>query len=341
MSKDVRTFHQHKMHKELKDIYEKQRKGFWLPTDPDLTKDKSDLDNMNENMSNFAKFLSAFFAVSDNLVNINLSDRIDNFVEKYIPEQFRYETYLNFHFQVAIEDIHSEQYSAFLENYCNSYIDSELSMKKFNGKSEKDYYIDCVNNFITIKEKADFILDIINKDENGEYIISNPLEMLIYCMCVERINFSASFAGAFYFKSMGLLTGFTNANELISRDEGMHCEVLRILYNIVKDETDFKVDIDKIQEIVRKSCEIEKRFADEALPENIPNMNSKLMKEYVEYIGDHMLNSINIPKIYNTKNPFTFMDNLSLEVKTSFFEQRVTNYTKSNNDSNFEIDADI
>ncbi len=340
----IRTFHQFKMHPELKELYEKQRKSFWLPSEPDLTKDKSDLDNMNKDMSNFAKFLSAFFAISDNLVNINLSDRINNFVNKYIPEKFQYETNLNFNFQIAMEDIHSEQYSAFLQNYCNDYIDSLHPFYDENNNliSEKEYYINCVKNFPTIKEKANFILDIINKDNDNNYLISNPLEFLTYCMCVERISFSASFAGAFYFKTLGLLSGFTNANELISRDEGMHCEVLRVLFEIVKLEGNYELNINNIQNIVRKCCDIEKRFVDESLPEKIPNMNSNLMKEYVEYISDHLLTSIHIPKIYNTLNPFHFMENLSLETKTSFFEQRVTNYSKSENKNNtFEIDDDI
>jgi ribonucleotide reductase beta subunit family protein with ferritin-like domain len=327
----IRTFHQNKLHPELKHIYEKQRDSFWTPKDPDLSKDRDDLNNMSEDMSKFAKFLSAFFALSDNIVNINLGDRIDNFVEKYIPEQFRYETYLNFNFQIAMEDIHSEQYSLFLENYCVG--------------DEKEYYINAVNNFPTIKEKTDFILDIIKKDPiTNEYINNNPLEFLVYCMCVERIGFSASFAGAFYFKTLNLLKGFTNANEYINRDEGMHCEVLRILYEIVLNHNpEYVTDtfILDIQNIVRKACDIEQRFVDEALPNNIPNMNSKLMKEYVMYISDHLLSSINIPKIYNVSNPFNFMDNMSLDTKTSFFEQRVTSYSKSDTGNSFELDDNI
>lgn len=323
------TFHQYNMHPKLLDLYNKQRKSFWLPTDPDLTKDRDDLLNMDINMSKFAKFLSAFFAVSDNLVNINLGDRINNFVEKYIPEEYQYEVNLNFHFQVAIEDIHSEQYSLFLENYCNN--------------DEKEYYINSIKNFPTIKEKSDFILNIIKKNDNNEYIMNDPLEFIVSCMCVERIGFSASFAGAFYFRTLGILNGFTNANELISRDEGMHCDVLGVIYEILYDKsTQNKTNlIERIHNIVRNACDIEKRFAKEALPERLPNMNENLMCDYAEYISDHLLTSINIPKLYNTKNPFNFMDNLSLPVKTSFFEKRVTQYSRGIASSAFSLDEDI
>ena len=308
----VRTTHQEKRHKALWDLYIKQRTSLWFPEEVDLSLDCNDLKKMPAEWQHFVKFLCAFFAVSDALVNVNIEDRLKYFVDKY-ASKYKMELNYNWHFQEAMEDIHAEQYSLLLETYCAD-------------EEEKKKYINCIENFSTIKEKANFILSI---DE--EKYQHNPLYIVVASACVERISFSASFAGVFWFSSMNLLPGLVAANSLIIKDEGIHCDINTTLFNqLVEDDPSLLNPevIREIENIVRNACDIEKRFAEEALPKNLPNMNASLMKQYVEYIGDNLLNAIGLGNIYNTENPFEFMNNISLQTKTSFFEKTSLEYKK-------------
>lgn len=321
----IRTTHQRPINKELWDLLEKQRGCFWLAKHPDLSADLKDIKFMPKEWANFAKFLSAFFAVSDSLVNVSLEDRLKYFIEKY-ASKYEMEIKYLWHFQMMMEDTHSEQYSLLVETYC---IDPE----------EKSYYINCIENFVTIKDKANFILSI-----NEEKYDNNPLYILTACACIERIGFSASFAGVYWFKSKNLMHGFAEANDYIVRDEGLHCDTATTIFNLLvrDDPTLITPDvITEIKNIVRNACDIEKRFAEEALPHNLPGMNALLMGQYVECIGDHLLQAINIEPIYNSSNPFDFMDMIGLQTKTSFFEKKVTEYQKSSEDSKFDMVDDI
>jgi ribonucleoside-diphosphate reductase beta chain len=318
---NIRTTHEQPLNPKLWHFLEKQRNLFWLPKHPDLSLDLADLKSMPKEWSHFAKFLSAFFAVSDALVNVSIESRLEYFVDKYAPN-LKLELKYNWHFQEMMEDIHAEQYSLFLETYC---IDTE----------EKQRYINCIENFPTIRAKAEFILSI--QDNN------NPLCILIACACVERIMFSGSFAGVFWFKTKNLLAGFIEANSYIIRDEGIHCDILTTTFNLLVEENPSLLNDETrklCREIVTYACTIEKQFAVEALPQPLPGMNYDLMSQYIEYIGDHLLDVVGIAPVYHSENPFPFMDMISLETKTSFFEKKVTEYKKAETDNSGFVEDD-
>lgn len=318
----------------LLEKYQQQRSCFWIPNDVDMSTDKADLEKMSPAMAHFAKFLSAFFAISDNAVNVSLSDRMDWFVPR-LPDEIRYDVEVNLRFQAAMEDIHSEQYVRFLTAYCDG-------VRREPGKpSELETYTNAVQNFPTIRAKTEFIRKLTRSHSDGYE--KHDLVFLVGCMCVERIMFSASFAGAFYFKSMNLLQGFGGANELISRDEGLHCEVAGLIFDYLRQRNGITPEIQfEIRQTVRDCVEIEKEFVRAALPDNLPNMNSTLMQNYVEYVADHMMGvGLGMPVIYGTANPFSFMHNISLPTKTSFFEARVTQYSMQPSTSEFHELDDI
>lgn len=315
---EIRTTHQFKRHPLLWAFLEKQRDLYWLPKHPDLSLDLNDIKRMPAEWSHFIKFLSAFFAISDKLVNVSIEERLKYFVDKY-ASKYKMELEYNWHFQEMMEDIHSEQYSLLLETYI---VDAE----------EKQYYINCIQNFPTIKEKADFILSI-NEDKYQH----NPLFILTACACVERIGFSASFAGVFWFKTQNMMPGLIEANTYIIRDEGIHCDILTTTINLLVEDDPSLMNEEvatEIQNIVKNACDIEKRFAREALPKNLPGMNYEFMCQYIEFIGDRLLDAVRVDTVYNVNNPFEFMNLIGMETKSSFFEVRGGEYRKADNGAN-------
>ena len=240
----------------------------------------------------------AFFAASDGIVNENLAE---NFVSEvqYTEAKFFYG------FQIAIENIHSETYSLLIDTYIK---DAEEKNKLFNAIETLDF----------VKKKADWALDWI---DNGSYA-----ERLIAFAAVEGIFFSGSFCSLFWLKKRGLMPGLTFSNELISRDEGLHCDFACLLYN---NHLVNKLPKSKIEQIITDAVSIEKEFVTDALPVSLIGMNAKLMSQYIEFVADRLLMELGNDKVYNTANPFDFMEMISLQGKTNFFEKRVAEYQKA------------
>ena len=240
----------------------------------------------------------AFFAASDGIVNENLAE---NFVAEvqYTEAKFFYG------FQIAMENIHSETYSLLIDTYIK---DTEEKNKLFNAIET----MDCV------KKKAEWALDWI---DNGSF----P-ERLVAFAAVEGIFFSGSFCSIFWLKKRGLMPGLSFSNELISRDEGMHCDFACLIYN---DHIVNKLSKETVTKIIRDAVEIEKEFVTESLPVSLIGMNAKLMQQYIEFVADRLLSELKCEKIYNAENPFDFMEMISLQGKTNFFEKRVAEYQKA------------
>lgn len=321
---EVKVLNKTKLNQKLMQLYNAQLKCFWTSDEVDLSADLADIQKMPEEWSNFIKFILAFFAVSDQLVNVNLSERMSYFAETYC-KKYKQELNYNWGHSYAVELIHQFSYS-------------EMLHAVISDNKELEFYIDAVNNFSTIKEKAEWILNVTEVKYK-----KNPALILIASACIERISFAASFAGIFWFRSQNLLPGIRNANSFIFIDENYHATVLTTLFNILmyEDKT-VTAPVEEIQEIVRDCCDIEKRFTEQALPKSLPNMNCRLMHDYIEYIGDHLLTAVGVPKIYNTENPFDFMENISLEAKSSFFESKPTSYQKASAlNVSFDVNDDL
>lgn len=286
-------------HNDLWDWYKKQQACFWTAEEIDL---HSDLDDWNNKLTDderyFIKHILAFFAASDGIVNENLAENFVNEVQ-YSEAKFFYG------FQIMMENIHSETYSLLIDTYVKD-------------EAEKDKLFRAIEVFPAIKKKAEWALKWIESD-------SFP-ERLIAFAAVEGIFFSGAFCSIFWLKKRGLLPGLTFSNELISRDEGMHCDFAVHLHNkhIVN-----KVPKDRIKEIIVDALDIEREFITESLPISLIGMNAKLMTEYLEFVTDRLLLEFGCEKVYNASNPFDFMEMISLEGKTNFFEKRVSEYQKA------------
>ena len=246
----------------------------------------------------FLKHILAFFAASDGIVNENLAENFVNEVQ-YSEAKFFYG------FQIMMENIHSEMYSLLIDTL----VDSD---------SEKDELFNAIERFPAIKKKADWALRWIESESFAERLIAFA--------AVEGIFFSGAFCSIFWMKKRGLLPGLATSNEFISRDEGLHRDFACHLHNthLVN-----KVPVERITQIIVEALDIEREFITESLPVNLIGMNAKLMAEYLEFVTDHLLETLNCPKVYNTPNPFDFMDMISLEGKTNFFEKRVSEYKKA------------
>ena len=280
-------------------MYKKSEASFWTAEEIDLQQDTIDWDcKLNDNERYFIKQILAFFAASDGIVNENLAE---NFVSEvqYTEAKFFYG------FQIAIENIHSETYSLLIDTYIK---DAEEKNKLFNAIETLDF----------VKKKADWALDWI---DNGSYA-----ERLIAFAAVEGIFFSGSFCSLFWLKKRGLMPGLTFSNELISRDEGLHCDFACLLYN---NHLVNKLPKSKIEQIITDAVSIEKEFVTDALPVSLIGMNAKLMSQYIEFVADRLLMELGNDKVYNTANPFDFMEMISLQGKTNFFEKRVAEYQKA------------
>ena len=293
-------------HHDLWEWYKKCEASFWTAEEIDLSEDLNDWKNkLNDDERYFIKHILAFFAASDGIVNENLAENFVNEVQ-YSEAKFFYG------FQIMIENIHSETYSLLIDTYVKD-------------DAEKDKLFNAIETFPAIKKKADWALKWIESDSFAERLIAFA--------GVEGIFFSGAFCSIFWLKKRGLMPGLSFSNELISRDEGVHCDYAVHLHN---NHLVNKVPKERITEILTDALNIEKEFITESLPASLIGMNSKLMTQYLEFVTDRLLVELNCDKVYNVTNPFDFMDMISLQGKTNFFEKRVSEYQKAgvlNNDT--------
>ncbi len=286
-------------HHDIWEFYKKQEACIWTAEEIDLHTDLNDWNNkLSEEEKYFVKHILAFFAASDGIVNENLAE---NFVSEvqYPEAKFFYG------FQLMMENIHSETYSLLIDTYVKD-------------ETEKDELFHAIDVFPAIKEKADWALRWITSDSFAERLIAFA--------AVEGIFFSGSFCSIFWLKKRGLMPGLTFSNELISRDEGMHCDFAVHLHNhhLIN-----KVPKARITEILTDALNIERKFITESLPVSLIGMNAVLMTQYLEFVTDRLLVELGCDRVYNSSNPFDFMDMISLQGKTNFFEKRVAEYQKS------------
>ena len=277
--------------------YKKHEASFWTAEEIDLSGDQKDWVNLNDGERHFISHVLAFFAASDGIVNENLA--VNFMSEVQLPEARCF-----YGFQIMMENIHSETYALLIDTY-------------IKDPKEKDRLFHAIDTIPAVKRKAEWALRWI---ENGTFA-----ERLVAFAAVEGIFFSGSFCSIFWLKKRGLMPGLTFSNELISRDEGMHCEFACLLYSMLS----AKLSKDEVFGIIGDAVEIEKEFITEALPVKLIGMNADLMKQYIEFVADRWLSELGYPKMFNTANPFDFMEMISLQGKTNFFEKRVGDYQKS------------
>jgi ribonucleoside-diphosphate reductase beta chain len=295
-------------HHDIWKLYKQQEACFWTAEEIDLGQDISDWENkLNNDEKHFIKNVLAFFAASDGIVNENLAMNFVNEVQ-YTEAKFFYG------FQIMMENIHSETYSLLIDTY-------------IKDKKEQNHLFNAIDTVPAIKKKAEWAIKWINSE--------SFIERLVAFAAVEGIFFSGSFCSIFWLKKRGLMPGLTFSNELISRDEGMHCDFACHLYN---NHITNKLTSEKIKEVICGALEIEKEFILEALPVSLIGMNSKLMLQYLEFVADRLLVSLGVSKVYNTTNPFDFMENIAIQGKTNFFEKRVAEYQKAGIMINSSID---
>ena len=303
-------------HSDIWEMYKKQEASIWTAEELDLSPDLVDWDSkLNDDERFFIKHVLAFFAASDGIVNENLAENFLSEVQ-YTEAKFFYG------FQIMMENIHSETYSLLIDTY-------------IKDTKEKNYLFNAIETFEPVKKKAEWAMRWI---DNGSYA-----ERLVSFAAVEGIFFSGSFCSIFWLKKRGLMPGLTFSNELISRDEGLHCDFACMLYN---NHLVNKLPKEQVQKIIADAVKIEKEFVTESLPVRLIGMNSDLMSQYIEFVADRLLTELGNDKIYNTSNPFDFMDMINLQGKTNFFEKRVGEYQKAgvlNNENNttFSLDSDF
>jgi len=283
-------------------MYKKQMDCFWRAEEIDLSKDIKHWATLNNDEQHFIKHILAFFAASDGIVLENLGQRFMNEVQIA-------EARAAYGFQIMMENIHSETYSLLIDTLVKE-------------EREKTNLFEAINNFPCIKKKADWAIKWIN-DKRSSFATR-----LIAFAAVEGIFFSGSFCSIYWLKKRGLMPGLTFSNELISRDEGMHTDFAVLLFSKLQK----KPKKAKVIELIKEAVVIEQEFITEALPCKLIGMNAKLMKQYIEFVADRLIVQLGYPKIYNSSNPFDFMEMISLEGKTNFFEKRVGDYSLSNND---------
>jgi len=295
-------------------MYKKQVDCFWRAEEVDLSKDLTHWNGLNKEERHFVSMILAFFAASDGIVLENLGMRFMSEVQLSEARAF-------YGFQIAMENIHSQMYSQIIETY-------------IQDREEKHNLFNALNNFECIKKKGDWARKWINDNR------SSFATRLVAFACVEGIFFSGAFCSIFWLKKRGLMPGLTFSNELISRDEALHTEFAVLLYSkLLK-----KINKNRIYEIVKEAVEIEKEFILEALPCKLIGMNSNLMSQYIEFIADRLIVQLGYDKIYNANNPFDFMELISVESKTNFFEKRVSEYAladKKIDDNVFELSEDF
>jgi ribonucleoside-diphosphate reductase beta chain len=298
-------------HHDIWEWYKKMEASFWTAEEIDLSQDLNDWNNkLNHDEKYFIKHILAFFAASDGIVNENLAENFVNEVQ-YAEAKFFYG------FQIMMENIHSETYSLLIDTYVKD-------------EAEKADLFNALEVFPAIKKKADWALQWIDSDSFAERLIAFA--------AVEGIFFSGAFCSIYWLKKRGLMPGLTFSNELISRDEGVHCDFAVHLHqhHLVN-----KVPKDRIRTIIIDALNIEREFITESLPVSLIGMNSNLMTQYLEFVTDRLLVELGCEREYNTPNPFDFMDMISLQGKTNFFEKKVAEYQKTGvmNSGNGTVDA--
>ena len=302
-------------HDDIYKMYKKQVDCFWRAEEIDLSKDPTDWNKMNNDEQYFIKMILAFFAASDGIVLENLGLRFMTDVQLSEARAF-------YGFQIAMENIHSETYSLLIDTYIKE-------------KDEKLKLFHALNEFPCIQKKGKWAMKWINDKRSGF------ATRLLAFACVEGIFFSGAFCAIFWLKKRGLMPGLTFSNELISRDEALHTEFAVLLYS----KLEKKLTKKKVHDIISEAVSIEKEFICDALPCRLIGMNSTLMSQYIEFVADRLSVQLGYEKIYNSSNPFDFMEMISLEQKTNFFESRVSDYAladKSQKDDAFSSgDFDI
>lgn len=285
-------------HHDIWKFYKQAEASFWTAEEIDLSHDLRDWANLNDGERHFVTHVLAFFAASDGIVNENLA-------EHFIAEVQYTEAKFFYGFQIAIENIHSETYSLLIDTYVKD-------------PKEKDSLFHAIDTMDCVKKKADWALRWIS---NGNF-----QERLVAFAAVEGIFFSGSFCSIFWLKKRGLMPGLSFSNELISRDEGLHCDFACHLYthHVVN-----RLPEERVIEIIRDAVKIEQEFVTDAIPVNLIGMNSQLMCQYIEFVADRLLHELVGKKIYGATNPFDFMEMISLRGKTNFFEKRVAEYQKA------------
>ena len=280
------------------ELYKKHEASFWTAEEIDLSDDLKDWAKLNDGERHFISHILAFFAASDGIVNENLA--VNFMREVQLPEARCY-----YGFQIMMENIHSETYALLIDTY-------------INDPKEKDRLFHAIETVPAVKKKAEWALRWI---ENGTFA-----QRLVAFAAVEGIFFSGSFCSIFWMKKRGLLPGLTFSNELISRDEGLHCEFACLLYSMLSNQ----LSEEEVHTIISEAVSIEKEFVSEALPVDLIGMNAKLMQQYIEFVADRWIAELGYKKIYNTTNPFDFMELISLEGKTNFFERKISEYALAN-----------
>nr|XP_061806271.1 ribonucleoside-diphosphate reductase subunit M2-like isoform X5 [Nerophis lumbriciformis] len=297
-------------------MYKKAEASFWTAEEVDLSKDTQHWELLKEDERFFISHVLAFFAASDGIVNENL-------VERFTQEVQVTEARCFYGFQIAMENIHSEMYSLLIDTY-------------IKDPKEREYLFNAIETMPCVKKKADWALHWIG-NKNATYG-----ERVVAFAAVEGIFFSGSFAAIFWLKKRGLMPGLTFSNELISRDEGLHCDFACLMFKHLVN----KPSADTVTSIIKNAVAIEQEFLTQALPVKLIGMNCELMKRYIEFVADRLMMELGFAKLFNVENPFDFMENISLEGKTNFFEKRVGEYQRmgvmaTGADHAFTLDADF
>ena len=287
-------------HDEIWKMYKQSEANFWTTEELDLSKDLNDFKKLNDGEKHFVENVLAFFAASDGIVNENL-------VERFCKEVKVLEAKFFYGFQIAMENIHSETYSLLIDTYVKDI-------------EKKNHLLNAIDTIPSVKKKGEWALKWISDKK------SSFAKRVIAFAAVEGIFFSGSFCSIFWLKKRGLMPGLCHSNELISRDEGLHTEFAVLMYNKLR----HKLSKDTIYKIICEAVEIEKEFIIDSIPCRLIGMNSGMMSQYIEFVADRLLTQLGYDKKYNQKNPFDFMEMISLEGKTNFFEKRVMDYSKAN-----------
>ncbi len=286
-------------HKELWLMFKKAQASFWTAEEIDLSNDLRDWEGLGEDEQHFIKHVLAFFAASDGIVNENL-------VERFCAEVQYPEARFFYGFQIMIENVHSETYSLLIDTYVRD-------------KAEKHHLFNALETVPCVRKKADWAMRWIAESRRFA-------ERLVAFAVVEGIFFSGSFCAIFWLKKRGLMPGLTFSNELISRDEGMHCDFACLLYSMLEQ----KLTDAELHAIIGEAVEYEKEFVCDALPVSLIGMNADMMSQYIEFCADRLLVALGASKLYDARNPFDWMELISLQGKTNFFEKRVAEYQKAN-----------
>lgn len=304
------------LHQDLWDMYKKCIDTIWFAEELDLESDRTDWNKLNDKEQYFIKNILAFFAASDGIVNENLCSRFANEIQLYEARSF-------YHLQMTMEDIHSETYALLIDTY-------------IKDTQEKERLFNAISTIPCVKEKADWAFKWITSSESFA-------QRLIAFAIVEGVFFSGSFCAIYWLKKRGLMPGLCTSNEFISRDEGMHTDFAALLY---RNYIENKLSESEVHSMFAQAIEIEKKFITESIPVSLIGMNSELMGQYLEFTADLLLRDLGYKPLFNSKNPFEWMELIALEGKTNFFEKKVSEYKKPGigveaSQNAFALDADF